>query len=55
MICDKLYETNIPRNLILDEGVIKRLSNIITGKTTLEIEIFKSIVVKESPRLPIPS
>ena len=31
-------------NLIL-EGVIKRLSNIISGKTKLEREILKSIVL----------
>ena len=35
--CDKLHETNISRNLILDECIIKRLSNIIPGKTKLEI------------------
>ena len=34
--CNKLYETNIPRNLILDVGVIKWLSNIISGKIKLE-------------------
>ena len=30
--CDKLHEINIPRNVVLDEGVITRLPNIISGK-----------------------